>query len=95
MYFEKNRAITNIKHIFVFSETCKNLDLRQGGNKAWKLLHNMSGDRRPTNSKPFIDSDNEELVSDKKKSEYLNKHFAAVSKSERKCTLDRGLKNLK
>ena len=79
----------------MFSETCKNLDLRQGGNKAWKLLHNMSGDRRPTNSKPFIDSDNEELVSDKKKSEYLNKHFAAVSKSERKCTLDRGLKNLK
>ena len=56
----------------------------------------MSGDRRLTNSKPFTDTDNEELISDKKKSEHLNKHFAAVSKSERKCTLDRGLKkNLK
>ena len=78
-----------------WTDTCEKLDLRQGGNEAWKLLHNMSGDRRPTNPKPFY-TDNEELVSDNKKSEHLNKHFASVSKSERKTNLDRGLKkNLK
>ena len=55
----------------------------------------MSGDRRPTNPKPFH-TDAEELISDRKKAEHLNKHIASDSKLEGKCNLDRGIKkNLK
>ena len=83
--------MTKASKLKKWSETCEGLDLRQGGNKAWKLLHNMSGDKRPTNAKPF-QTESEALGSDGKKAEHMNKHFATVTKASRKTNLDRGLK---
>ena len=87
----ETKLLTKASKLKKWSETCEGLDLRQGGNKAWKLLHNMSGDKRPTNAKPF-QTESEALVSDGKKAEHMNKHFATVTKASRKTNLDRGLK---
>ena len=87
----ETKLVTKASKHQKWTETCKELDLRQEGCKAWKLLHNMSGDKRPTNAKP-LQTEKEALVSDKKKAEHINKHFANVTKASRKTNLDRGLK---
>ena len=55
---------------------CSSLDLRKDGNKAWLLLHNLSGDKRRTNPQPLPEGE-----TDKKRSEKLNKYFASINKS--------------
>ena len=74
-----------------WTEKCGELNLREGGRDAWKLLDNMSGTNSQVNPKPFH-NDSEVLTSDCKKAEHLNKHFAKVTKASKKTDLDRNLK---
>ena len=74
-----------------WTEKCGELNLRQGGRDAWKLLGNMSGANSQVNPKPFT-AGSEVLTSDTKKAEHLNKHFAKVTKATKKTELDRTLK---
>ena len=75
----------------VWTEKCAELNLREGGRQAWKLLDSLSGANNKANPKPFT-KDAEVLTSDVKKAEHLNKHFAHVTKASRKTDLDRSLK---
>ena len=74
-----------------WTERCGELNLREGGRDAWKLLDNMSGASSQVNPKPFHDG-SEVLTSDVKKAQHLNKHFANVTKATKKTELDRNLK---
>ena len=57
-----------------------NLNLAQGGAKAWSLLNNLNGENRRQNPKP-MNAKNETIIEDQKKAEKFNKHFAAINKS--------------
>ena len=66
------------------------MNLRQGGREAWSLLDNLSGVKRKENPKPLT-TETELIISDFKKAEHFNRHFASVNKSSKKDDLDRGL----
>ena len=74
-----------------WTDKCEGLNLHEGGREAWNLLHNMSGSNKKVNQKPF-NTGSEELTSDIKKAEHINRHFAAVTKANKKTDLDRNLK---
>ena len=74
-----------------WTDKCEGLNLHEGGREAWNLLHNMSGSDKKVNQKPF-NTGSEELTSDIKKAEHINRHFAAVTKANKKTDLDRNLK---
>ena len=65
-----------------WAETTGNLNLSQGGAKAWSLLDNLNSDNRRQNPKPMM-ADNETIIDDQKKAEKFNKHFASVNKSSK------------
>ena len=60
--------------------TTGNLNLAQGGAKAWSLLNNLNGENRRQNPKP-MKVENETIIEDQKKAEKFNKHFAKINKS--------------
>ena len=70
---------------------CSNLNLQHDGREAWKLLGNISGKNNQENPRPFS-SEGDLIVTDSKKAEHLNKHFAKVTKADKKTDLDRALK---
>ena len=74
-----------------WTEKCEELNMHKGGREAWKLLDSMSGTNGQVNPKPFH-NDSEVLISDSKKAEHINKHFAKVTKATKKTVLDRNLK---
>ena len=76
-----------------WSNTCAQLNLKQGGREAWSLLNNLSGENRKENPKP-LHLENETLTTDFRKAEHFNKVFAEVSKSGKKTDLDRGLEKI-
>ena len=55
------------------------------------MLNNISGKCSQGNPKPFTHN-GEVITTDVKKAEILNKHFANVTKAEKKTELDRALK---
>ena len=78
-----------------WATTTANLNLAQGGAKAWSLLNNLSGENRRENPKPMI-AENETIVEDQKKAEKINKHFASINKSTKLTEEDKiKLQNLK
>ena len=78
-----------------WATTTGNLNLTQGGAKAWSLLNNLSGENRRQNPKPII-TENETIIEDQKKAEKFNKHFASINRSSKLSEQDKTkLKNLK
>ena len=73
-----------------WTQKCEGLNLCQGGREAWSLLDKLSGENRKENPKPLTTL-TEIIVSDFKKAELFNKHFASVNKGSKKDDLDRGL----
>ena len=72
-----------------------NLNLAQGGAKAWSLLNNLNGENRRQNPKP-MNVENETIIEDQKKAEKFNKHFAAINKSTKLTEEDKSkLQDLK
>ena len=94
-----NIAVNNAKEISNESKrenwisTCEGLNLQHGGREAWTLLNNLSGENRKQNPTP-LQTETETATSDFRKSEIFNKSFAAVSKADKKTTLDRGLEKV-
>ena len=60
-----------------WTETCRKLDLRREGHKAWGLLHSLSGDKKKTNPEP-IKKNGKWIADNNKKAKLFNKHFASV-----------------
>ena len=58
-----------------WTDTCSSLDLRKDGAKAWKLLNNLSGSKRKTNTRPI-----EEDETPQKRAETFNKFFASINR---------------
>ena len=91
-----NKAIAEAKLVTkdskkeAWTKKCEGLNLQRGGREAWSLLNNLSGEKRKENPKPLT-TETEVLVTDFKKAEHFNKHFASVNKSSKKDVLDRGL----
>ena len=73
-----------------FQTTCNNLDLATEGHKAWALIHNLSGESRVTNPKPFY-TDDGEVTDDQKKANAHNKFFASVNKASETTEEDKDL----
>ena len=71
-----------------WSETCKNLDLRQDGAKAWSLVNNLCGENRRTNPNP-LNVEHENITSDQKKAEHFNRYFASVNRAGKLTTEDK------
>ena len=76
-----------------WTETCRKLDLRKEGHKAWNLLHSLSGDQRKTNPEP-IQRNGKWIADNKKKANLFNRHFASVNKRLKRKTLDKALKKV-
>ena len=89
----KAKLVTKESKKEAWTSKCGELNLRQGGQEAWKLLDNLSGESRKTNPKP-LRTGNEVLDTNFKKAEHFNKYFASVNKSSRKGTLDKGLQSV-
>ena len=87
------KLITKKSKQETWSNTCAQLNLKQGGREAWSLLNNLSGENRKENPKP-LHLENETLTTDFRKAEHFNKVFAEVSKSGKKTDLDRGLEKI-
>jgi hypothetical protein len=69
--------------------------LYQDGNKAWKLIHNLSGKRRVTSPKP-IKLKNVTTSSKRKIAEYFSRYFASVNRANKPLETDKTyLQNLK
>ena len=62
--------------------TTAELDQAHDDKKAWTLLSNFSGEKRPTNQKPMTTEDGT-ITNDKKKAEAHNKYFASINKSSK------------
>ena len=76
-----------------WTETCRKLDLRKEGHKAWGLLHSLAGDKQKKNPEPLQRGD--KLIADnRKKANAFNKHFATVNKKMKRNHLDRALKKI-
>ena len=75
--------------------TTGNLNLAQGGAKAWSLLNNLNGENRRQNPKP-MKVENETIIEDQKKADKFNKHFAKINKSTKLTEEDKAkLQDLK
>ena len=61
-----------------WTDTCSRLDLRKDGAKAWKLLNNLSGTKRRTNTRPISEDETPQ-----KRAETFNKFFASINKLEK------------
>ena len=88
----KSKLVTKESKKEAWTTKCGELNLRQGGREAWTLLNNLSGEKRKENPKP-LDTGTEVLITDSRKAEHFNKHFASVNKSNKKDNLDKGLKS--
>ena len=86
----KSKLVTKESKKEAWTTKCEGLNLRQGGQEAWTLLNNLSGESRKENPKP-LHTETEVLETDLKKAEHFNKYFASVNKSSKKDGLDRGL----
>ena len=89
----KAKLVTKESKKEAWTSKCEGLNLRQGGQEAWNLLNNLSGESRKTNPKP-LHTGNEVLETDFKKAEHFNKYFASVNKSSKKDSLDKGLQSI-
>ena len=87
----ESKLLSNKLKKQTWTDKCSNLNLQQDGREAWKLLNNISGKCSQGNPKPFTHN-GEVITTDVKKAEILNKHFANVTKAEKKTELDRALK---
>ena len=72
----KAKQLTALAKREKWRETCATLDLRKDGNRAWRLLNNLSGKKQRTNPTPMTDGETA-----KKRSEKFNKFFASINKS--------------
>jgi ribonuclease HI len=98
---EYNKASAKVKLVTKqakknkWQETCSKLNLYQDGNKAWKLMHNLSGERRVANPKP-IKFNNVTTSSERKIAENFNRYFASVNRANKPLETDKTyLQNLK
>lgn len=74
-------------------KTCENMDLRKDGRRAWKLLHQLAGNKTKTNPRPM--SQGKTLVTNsKKKANIFNKHFASTNKSQPRKHLDKAFQKI-
>ena len=79
-----NRTAAEARKIIIsskrekFKTTCNDLDLATEGHKAWALIHNLSGESRAGNPKPFYTKDGE-ITDDQKKAIAHNTFFASVN----------------
>ena len=78
-----------------WKRTCKDIDLRKEGRKAWRLLHNLNGETPKQRRQPLKTDD--ALVTDsRKKAKEFNKHFASTNTLQSNPRIDAGMKrNLK
>ena len=73
-----------------FQNTCNDLNLATEGHRAWALIHNLSGENRATNPKPFITKEGE-ITDDQKKANAHSKFFASVNKPSKTTDEDKDL----
>ena len=91
-----NRTAAAVRRIAItskrskFQNTCNDLDLATEGHRAWALIHNLSGENRATNPKPFITKEGE-ITDDQKKANAHNKFFASVNKASKTTDEDEDL----
>ena len=76
-----------------WQNTCKKLDLRKDGSKAWKLLSNLAGKNQKENTKPII-KEQQIYVDEAKKAKLFNQHFAKAGAAPEETQLDKGLKKI-
>ena len=105
-HFEKNPSIPNkiaynrtaaaVKKLCIsakretFQKACTDIDLATEGHKAWALIHNLNGECRATNPKPFNTPDGE-VTDDQKKANAHNKFFASVNRASKTTEDDKEL----
>ena len=78
-----------------WASTCRQLDLKKDGKKAWSLVNNLCNETPKRNPKPIKSKDGT-IVEDQNKAEAFNKHFAKVNKAGPVTDTDKiMLKNLK
>ncbi|GFR69410.1 reverse transcriptase [Elysia marginata] len=71
-----NKATAVVKRVIAtakkrkWTDTCSDLDLRKDGTKAWRLLNNLPGCKRKTNTRPIIEEETPQ-----KRAEAFNKLF--------------------
>ena len=76
-----------------WNRACANLDIADG-RKTWRLLNHLTGASEPKVAQP-LRAANEEVVSDRKRSDALNRHFAAVSKSLEETPMSMALNGIR
>ena len=78
-----------------WKRTCKDINLRKKGRKAWRLLHNLNGETPKQRWQPLKTYD--ALVTDsRKKAKEFNKHFASTNTLQSNSRIDARMKrNLK
>jgi ribonuclease HI len=69
------------------------LDMRRSGNKAWRLITNLSGKKTKKNPAP-LKVDSELIIKSSHKAETFNKYFSSVSKKQHRKPLDSAFKKL-
>ena len=84
------RKITISSKRETFQKVCTDLDLATEGHKAWALIHNLNGECRVTNPKPFNTEDGE-VTDDQKKANAHNKFFASVNRASKTTEDDQEL----
>ena len=83
-----NRTAAAVRKISIsskrekFQRTCADLNLATEGHKAWALIHNLDGEGRVANPKPFKTPDGE-ITDNQKKANAHNKFFASVNRASK------------